>query len=248
MRYDAAARLIARSKYLIAFTGAGISAESGLPTFRGSGGVWERYNPRSLEIGYFGESPADSWAVIRDLFYASTRVPEPNAAHRVLANWERRGLLSAVVTQNIDNLHTQAGSREVVEYHGNTRELVCLRTGKIYPFDPGLLRELPPRSPDGGILKPNFVFFGEGIAPKAARRAEEHFSQADVVLVIGSTGEVYPAAALPELAARRGATVIEINPEVSAYTHTVTSIHLPDRAAAAMSRLDPLVDELIREQ
>lgn len=239
--YSRAAEIIREAAYLVAFTGAGVSVESGIPPFRGPGGIWERYNPRALDLEFFLRSPAESWAVIRDIFFSSEYDAQPNAAHRVLAAWEERGLLKAVVTQNIDNLHTDAGSREVVEYHGNTRDVVCLKTGAVSPFERRMLDTLPPRSAAGGVLKPRFVFFGESIPPEAARRAQEHVDRADVVLVVGSTGEVYPAAGLPEYASRRGATIIEVNPDRSAYTDTITDIHVQAAATEAISRLNELI-------
>ncbi len=182
-----AADIIQRSRRLIAFTGAGISVESGVPAFRGEGGIWEKTDPSALEIARFRQDPGACWAVIREIFYtraANGTSPEPNAAHRVLAQWEREGILSFLVTQNIDGLHSAAGSVQLAEFHGSLRELVCQRCGgrvgaTRQALDEGLLAELPPRcrvqssggGPCGGVLKPDFVFFGEAIpsGPHAAR-------------------------------------------------------------------------------
>ena len=129
-----AARLIRQSRYLTAFTGAGISVESGIPAFRGPGGLWGRYDPRTLEISYFLAHPDKAWPVIKEIFYDNFGAARPNRAHEVLAAWEARGagpdggggLLKVLITQNIDNLHYEAGSRRIVDFHGNSRLLLCL--------------------------------------------------------------------------------------------------------------------------
>jgi NAD-dependent deacetylase len=251
------AGLIARSRRLIAFTGAGISAESGVRTFRGDGGLWNEIDPGLLEIGRFNSDPAASWEAIRALFYVpfpdGTR-PAPNAAHRVLAEWERDGILSFVVTQNIDGLHYAAGSRKVSEFHGSVRELACRRCGARFAAGPeelaaGLLDELPPRcaAPGagggrcGGVLKPDFVFFGEGIPPAAYESAFSAAARADACLVVGSTGVVYPAANVPFAVKRSGGTVIEVDPGLTEFSAKVADVHLRLGAVEALTRLDELV-------
>ncbi len=241
-----AADAISAAHHLVAFTGAGMSAESGIPTFRGESGIWNEYDPLVLDIGFFKQNPAESWRAIRDIFYKKAAENPPNAGHLILADWEKRGVLKHIITQNIDDLHYQAGNRSVSEYHGNIRNLVCMKTGKLVPFDPSVFQDDDPvpRSPWGGIYKPDFVFFGEGIPADAARRSAQETSQCDVMLVIGSTGAVYPAAQLPQLAASNGATIIEINPNSSAYTNTITDIHLQYKAAEIL----PLINKLLRIQ
>lgn len=234
-----AADAIARSSRLVAFTGAGISVESGIPPFRGPGGLWERYDPEILDIGYFNRDPEASWRAIKALFYDHWGRCEPNAAHRILADWERRGLLSFTITQNIDGLHSRAGCARVSEYHGSLRTLVCRRCGARRPADEAILATLPPLCAEcGGILKPDFVFFGEGIPPDAAEAAAEAAGSCDCMLIIGTTGTVYPAAALPAAAKRRGAFVVEINPEPSEYSRSVSDLRIPLGAAAGMEALN----------
>jgi NAD-dependent deacetylase len=259
----AAARVIASSRRLIAFTGAGISVESGVPTFRGEGGLWESMDPGLLQIDRFNADPLASWVAIRALFYAprpdGTR-PVPNAAHRVLAEWEARGLLSFLITQNIDGLHAAAGSRKVAEFHGSIRELVCGRCGGrvavgAESLRAGLLDALPPRCAKieargtacGGVLKPDFVFFGEGIPPAAYSAAFSAAESADACLIVGSTGVVYPAAEIPIVAKGSGAKIIEIDPGETEFSSGVSDLHLRLGASDALSRLDGLVRLLVKE-
>ncbi|MFW6181651.1 MAG: SIR2 family NAD-dependent protein deacylase [Spirochaetota bacterium] len=232
-----AARLVREARSVSAFTGAGISVESGIPPFRGENGLWSRYDPGLFEIDYFTRHPARCWELLRELFYRTFQRAEPNPAHRALASLEREGLLRSLVTQNIDNLHHRAGSRRVVEYHGNSRTLVCLACGKRLPVTDRLLESIPPRCACGGLLKPDFVFFGELIPPDAAREAARVASHTDLMLVIGTTGEVYPAALVPRDAHSSGAGIVEINPSPSAYTGSITGLFLQGPAAVVLDRL-----------
>ena len=232
------AALLSQARHLTAFTGAGISVESGIPPFRGPGGLWERYDPRTLELSYFRSHPAECWAVLRELFYDHFAQARPNEAHLVLARWEARGLLKAVITQNIDNLHFQAGSRKVIEFHGTTRTLSCLGCSRVAASGSVDLDHLPPRCACGGVLKPDLVFFGEGIPPQVREAADDAIGATDVLLVIGSTGEVYPAASLPHRAAELGARIIEINPVPSSFTEAMRTLFLGLPAGQALSELD----------
>jgi len=213
-----AARLLGSATHATAFTGAGISVESGIPPFRGPGGLWSRVDPEFIEIGHFRARPLESWQRIRELFYDFFGAARPNAAHMGLAALEAAGRLKAVITQNIDGLHQEAGSRDVIEFHGNSRWLVCLECQRRVAALPGLLRELPPHCSCGGLLKPDFIFFGEGIPEKALQRSYQEASQADLFLLIGSSGEVQPACQIPPLAKARGAKLIEINLHESNFT------------------------------
>jgi NAD-dependent deacetylase len=233
-----AAALIRSAKYLTAFTGAGISVESGIPPFRGPGGLWSRYDPRMLELDYFLAHPETAWPVIREIFYDHFGAARPNAAHLALAHLEAAGVLKVLITQNIDNLHYQAGSRNIVEFHGNSRMLLCLSCGTRRDADPRVLETLPPRCGCGGIYKPDFVFFGEGIPPEAHTRSLDAAAHTDVMLVVGSTGEVYPAALVPSRAREAGAKIIEVNPDASAFTAFVTDIHIPLKAAEAFTLIE----------
>jgi NAD-dependent deacetylase len=239
--YTSAARTIASASHLTAFTGAGISVESGIPPFRGTGGLYGHYDQRTLDIGYFTENPEKSWESIREIFYENFAGAEPNGAHLFLAELEKAGRLKALVTQNIDDLHYRAGSRNVAEFHGNSRRLLCTSCGARVDAELSLMKTLPPRCRCGGIYKPDFVFFGEGIPSEAFQTAIEAASSTDCMIIIGSTGEVYPAASIPQQAKRAGATIIEINPEPSNFTSTTTDIFIQDGAVSATTRLRALL-------
>jgi NAD-dependent deacetylase len=247
-RIREAARLIRAARHLTAFTGAGISVESGVPPFRGPGGLWSKYDPRLLELPYFLKHPEVSWPVLKDIFYDHFGKARPNRAHEVLAAWETKGYprgdgtvdrsyLKILITQNIDNLHFEAGSRNVVEFHGNSHTLVCLACGARHPADPAMLAVLPPRCSCGGMLKPDFVFFGENIPPAASTAAEEAARRTDCMLVVGSTGAVYPAALVPRRAKEHGATLIEINPEPSEFTADA-DVRIPLGAAEGLTLIE----------
>ena len=237
-KYEQAAKLISNSRKTIAFTGAGVSVESGVPPFRGEGGLWNKYAPSSLDIDFFLRNPKKSWKVIKEIFFDFFGKVKPNPAHTALAKMEEKGLLKAIVTQNIDNLHQEAGSKVVYEFHGNSQKLICLDCGKIYSVPDFNLEELPPRCEKcAGLLKPDFIFFGEGIPLDASEKSVKAAKSCDVCLVIGSTGEVVPAAHIPWLAKSFGASIIEINPNESAFTRPITDIFIKEKAGAAMTKL-----------
>lgn len=240
-RIREAAKLMQSARHLVAFTGAGISVESGVPPFRGPDGLWSTYSPKYLELSYFHRHPEKCWRILKGLFYEHFAGARSNDAHRVLAALEAQGLLKAVITQNIDNLHQLAGSKKVIEFHGNTRDLLCQSCGKITAAQPEVLEVLPPRCSCGGILKPDCIFFGEGIPPAAWCDSRREIESADVLLIVGSTGEVYPAASLPHQAAGYGASIIEINPGESNFTHTITDLFVAWPAGQAMKRIAQLL-------
>ena len=230
--------LLKQSSHTSAFTGAGISVESGVPPFRGDNGLWNKYDPKVLDINYFHSYPLESWKVIREMFYEFFERAKPNKAHEVLAQMEKNKLLFAVITQNIDNLHQEAGSKVVYEYHGNAQKLICTKCGKYYKLSEVNLNNLPPRcSHDNAILKPDFVFFGEPIPEKAREGSMIEAANAEVFLIIGSTGEVMPACFVPQVAKKNGAVIIEINPEESQFTHSITDIYIKGKAAGKMKEI-----------
>jgi NAD-dependent deacetylase len=238
---EKAAGIIKSSSRTVACSGAGISVESGIPPFRGENGLWSTYNPVFLEIGYFRSHPLESWKLIKEIFYDYFGKARPNRAHEGLAELEKAGYLHAVITQNIDNLHQQAGSSEVYEFHGSSRELVCMKCGKVCLAGDMDLDDLPPRCPGcGDVLRPNFVFFGEPIPEPAQTRSIEEAQRADALLLIGTTGEIMPASAIPLLAKGKGAVILEINIEPSRYTDDITDIFIQGKASE-------MVDALVRE-
>lgn len=239
---EKAAQKIKNSLFTMAFTGAGISVESGIPPFRGDNGLWNRYDSEMLEINYFLDHGEESWKVIREIFYHHIGKAKPNAAHITLAQMEKSGCLHAIVTQNIDNLHQLAGSNNVFEFHGNSNRLVCTQCKTIYPIDEIDLKSLPPRCKyDNRILKPDFVFFGEGIPSEAWDNSFACAERCEVCIIIGSTGEVMPASFVPKRASEKGAFIIEINPEESQFTSTITDIHLKGKAGQILPELFKLI-------
>ncbi len=233
-----ASQLILDAKRITAFTGAGISVESGIPPFRGENGLWNRYDPSFLEIGSFMARPAESWALIKEIFYDYFGAAKPNFAHTALARMEEAGLLQTIITQNIDNLHQQAGSKNVLEFHGHSRTLVCMDCIRVYSAANISLKHLPPRCEKcNGILKPEFIFFGEGIPEPANTLSFKAASEADVFIIVGSTGEIMPASMIPYKAKESGAVIIEINPASSKYTHALTDIFLQGKAVEIFREL-----------
>lgn len=235
---DHAASLIRKSKHLVAFTGAGVSVESGIPPFRGQGGIWDKYDPRLFDIRQFMLHPEESWRVIKEIFYDTFLEAKPNRAHEVLAELEKMGLLREVITQNIDSLHQEAGSAVVHEFHGNSTQLICTKTGELLPAAHADLDAIPPMHPaTGGLLKPDFIFFGEGIPVIAYKASIDAATNADIFLVIGTTGEIMPASQIPLLAKDNGAKIIEVNTEPSNYTSRITDIFLQGKATEIMDML-----------
>ena len=233
-----AANIITGSSHTFAFTGAGISVESGIPPFRGENGIWGKYDPKVLELSYFHENPEESWKVIREIFYEYFGKSLPNKAHSVLAEMEGKNLLQSIVTQNIDNLHQEAGSKEVYEFHGNMKKLLCTSCGSYHDVQEINLKILPPHCKNcNGLLKPDFIFFGEGIPPSAYQKSMEAANNAEVVIIIGTTGEVMPASQIPFFAKQNGAKVIEVNTKPSNYTASITDIYLEGKATEVMGKL-----------
>lgn len=243
--YNKAAQIIKHSKRVIAFTGAGISVESGIPPFRGKNGLWNKYDPKSFDISYFCSNPRESWEIIRDIFYDLFGTVQPNAAHYALAQLEANSMISAVITQNVDHLHQDAGSRIVHEFHGSLKHLVCLQCHAKYAISAIDLNIVPPLCENcGGILKPDVIFFGEAIPEPARTHSFNEAARADCFLLIGTTGTVMPANMIPVQAKQNGAAIIEINPHRSEYTKTITDVFLKENAIAAMEALMDEIDKL----
>ncbi len=233
-----AVKYITQSHHAIAFTGAGISVESGIPPFRGEKGLWNKYDPKYLDISYFYSNPVESWKVIKEIFYDFFESSKPNPAHMGLAELENKGYLKSVITQNIDNLHTEAGNKVVHEFHGNSKKLICLNDSLKYEVSKEVLEKVPPHCPScGEILKPDFIFFGEPIPEEAHKNSFQQAEYCDVVVVIGSTGEVVPAATVPKYAKQLGAYIIEINPKKSYFTDSITDLYIQGGASEVISEI-----------
>ena len=241
-RLQTAANLIRKAKYAVAFTGAGVSVESGIPPFRGENGLWNTTDPIFLEIDFFRKKPLQSWIKIKEIFYDSLGDAEPNLAHEILAKMEKRSFLETIITQNIDHLHQKAGNKYVYEIHGTYKQLVCTECSSEYDMSFANLNYLPPTCfICKGILKPDMVFFNEPIPAFAKKRSFEEAAKADVLLIIGTNAEVLPAAKIPEVAKENGAKIIEINIKPSHFTNTVTDIFLEMKATEAMKEIGKLL-------
>ena len=239
------AELICESDLTTALTGAGISVDSGIPAFRGAQGLWDRYDPDEYaHIDAFRADPAKVWGMLIELDDL-VRGAEPNPAHQALAQLEALGRMQMLATQNVDGLHQAAGSKSVVELHGSSRRLVCLDCGRRVRRAELMLGIMPPRCTCGGLVKPDIIFFGEDLPAKAIRSAMAMASACRLMLVVGTSAVVVPAAHLPLMAKAAGAKVVEINLDstplsegVADYVfHGSASQILPPLVAAVKARL-----------
>jgi len=206
------AQLIVDAQPCVVLTGAGVSTESGIPDFRSQTGVWATYDPMEYaSIDAFRRDPAKVW----DFYSKRLGVlaeARPNAAHLALAELERLGLVEAVITQNVDRLHQAAGSQRVIEVHGSIRTASCLSCGRREEFDRVVERLPVPRCPDcGAVLKPDVVMFGELLPAEAIEEASRLARDAGLLLVVGSSLEVYPVAGLPEQTLQAGGRLAIVN-------------------------------------
>lgn len=235
-RIERAAQAIRTSRKTIALTGAGISAESGIPTFRDPGGLWDRYDPEEYAtVDAFRRDPAKVWQMMRD--FTELKTARPNPGHYALAQLEQMGLLGCIITQNVDNLHQAGGSQDVIEFHGNMRQVVCQRCDSVLPLTEVSLESLPPYCTCGGVFKPAGVFFGEPIPPHALSRSYQEAHSCELMLVIGTSAVVYPAAAMPGVAKEAGAQVIEINPEPTDLTDATADFIIQDKAGVVLPQI-----------
>jgi len=243
---ERAAALIRDADRTVALVGAGLSVESGIPPFRGPNGLWTRYGEPSMN-GYmeFLRDPAGWWRELlepsgpRAELLTALRSAEPNAGHHALVRMERAGELHCTITQNIDNLHARAGSRQLVEIHGNATLLRCVQCRSRYPRDgfPVDVRALPPGCPEcAGLLKSDTVMFGEPIPGDVSLACERALESCDCMLLVGTSASVYPAAGLAWSVLERGGSLVEVNPE-----ETEASDHCRVSIRARSSEVLPLL-------
>lgn len=233
------AEAIKNADSVIALTGAGISTESGIPDFRSKGGLWSRYEIE--EYGYIHnllENPGRVWKMFADMIKNFEKA-KPNSAHYALAEMEKMGVLEAVITQNVDSLHQEAGSRNVVELHGNMRELYCMACGRRYGYKDIDLAILPPECICGGVVRPNVILFGEEPPRDALTKAHFYASKSDAIIVAGTSCAVYPAAEIPLIVKRNGGKIIEINRDETEIT--------PLADYVVRGRLGEVMPELVEE-
>jgi NAD-dependent deacetylase len=251
------AEMLSEASHVVGFTGAGVSTESGIPDFRSPNGVWSRFDPTQFTFSRYVESAAvraKSWAMRREFFATPFT---PNAAHVALARLEQAGRCLGVVTQNIDGLHQEAGSRNVVELHGTAREVMCIGhrprggepegCGFRAPYTWALERvaagDDDPLCPHcGGLVKSATVSFEEVLPARVVERAYDLVGKADLLVAAGSSLQVYPAAGLPSLAVARGAKLVIVNDEPTPLDDKATLV-IRGRAGEV---LGPAVEELLR--
>jgi NAD-dependent deacetylase len=218
---------LARARAVAVLTGAGISAESGVPTFRGASGLWRTHRAEDLATpGAFARDPRLVWEWY-DWRRGLVEAAEPNAGHRALVELERRVPAFTLVTQNVDGLHARAGSRNLIHLHGSLWTLRCVRCGAEREDRTTPLPALPPRCRCGGLERPGVVWFGETLPDGALERAAAAVAAADLVLVVGTSAVVYPAAGLVPLALDRGVPVIEVNLEDTTFSDRTIGLRGP---------------------
>ncbi|MCX8057979.1 MAG: RNA polymerase subunit sigma [Spirochaetes bacterium] len=237
--YNIVGQKIKDSKYCIIFTGAGISVESGIPPFRGKDGIWNKYDPEFLYIDNYLNNPFSCWKVIKEIFYDYFSNIKPNKAHIVIGNLYKKGFVKTVITQNIDNLHQEGGCENVIEFHGNLNKFICLKCNKTFNIENISIEEKPPfcnycKFP----LKPDIIFFGEAIKEDAIKKSIDEINKADLLIIIGTSGEVAPANNLPFIAKRNNCFIVEINIVESIFTKTIVDIFLKEKASIAMEKIE----------
>lgn len=263
--YLEAAKILAGTKKALVFTGAGMSAESGIPTFRDPGGIWDQFDPEEFGtvggiLGVIQKRPDLFRKFLLDTVntFSSSK---PNEGHVAVAELERLGIVFALITQNIDNLHTDAGNRQVYEVHGNLFRARCTRCGRRYALDKAKFLErageiladeagfslervigLMDKCECGGQTRPDVVMFGEAV--QMLHQSFKAAGEAEVVLVLGTSGVVYPAAAIPHQARQAGAKIIEINPTENSYA-AITDVYIAETSAVAMPKVMEELKKLI---
>ena len=238
------ADMIVNADKVVVFTGAGVSTESGIPDFRGPDGLWTKVDPDDFTIGSFlrsAEIRRRMWSFLLEggLFTDA----KPNKAHYAIAELEKVGKLSCVITQNVDDLHQKAGNspETVYELHGNTRRAKCLGCGECYPMEEIRQKlsakvDICPCERCQGILKPDAVFFGEALPEETLINATDHSRNCDILIVIGSSLVVYPAAYMPMYAKMAGAKLVIINNAPTPYD-SAADIIINDSAGEVMARI-----------
>ena len=264
-----AAQILAESRNVLIFSGSGVSEESGIPTFRGKGGLWEKYNP-----ALFGNIPGILAVFLFDtnrfvnFVCDATRAfidAEPNPAHIAIAELESMGKVGAVITQNIDGLHQAAGSSKIIELHGSIYRLRCIKCSRkvsvkrddlislVQALSEGkmkkrglisAMRDFAGRCDCGGLRRPDIVFFGESLPKEELNEAFQLASSSDCLFVVGTSAVVYPAANIPVIAARSGVRVVEVNPvpsNISTYADVLVSEPAGSAFAAIVSELKKIL-------
>ncbi len=244
-----AAEAVLDANYAIALTGAGMSVESGIPPFRGPGGLWTKYGePPMNQFQRFMADPKKAWeerlSTRNDEFYKPLLEAKPNPGHFALAELESLGVLRFVITQNVDDLHRQAGQKSLAEIHGNWKLIRCLDCTLRFRREQIDFSTLPPRCPEcGGILKSDTVSFGEPIPTDMLSLCATHAARADLVIVAGTSATVYPAAGFALEVKQRGGVMVEVNLYESELT-PICDVSLGGGSAEVLPRLVKAISEL----
>ncbi len=241
---DRAAEDLAVANNVVALTGAGISTESGIPPFRGKGGLWEKFDPMEIaHIDALMKDPARVWNILVKEMKEIVDTASPNDAHKGLARLEKMGKLTSIITQNIDGLHQAAGNTDVIEFHGNFAWQRCMDCSRKYETRSVDVSEIPPLCDCGGILRPDAVFFGEMIPQDAMWRSRQAASDCDLMLVVGTSAVVQPAALMPVYAKETGAKIVEINPERTPLTAEISDYLIMGPAGDVMNRILSILEQ-----
>ncbi|MFQ5821410.1 MAG: NAD-dependent protein deacylase [Candidatus Heimdallarchaeota archaeon] len=248
-----AAKLIVKARKAVALTGAGISTESGISDFRTPGkGLWAKYDP-AIYANYnvFMMNPSLYWQMAKDT-RRKVLDAEPNPAHMSLAELEKIGKLEYVITQNIDNLHQRAGSSNVIELHGTARTATCMLCAKKYDFPDILTKldadEIPPQCDCGGVLKSDTILFGEPMPGEAITRAKQLTGEGDLMLVVGSSLEVFPANSLPQIMwSREGTRLILVNSSNTPFDY-MWDVALYGRAGEILPKIITHVKAMLKSE
>lgn len=272
---EKASNLLLKSKYPIAFTGAGISVESGIEPFRGKSGLYEKVSSRIFDLDYFYSSTKNCWYLLLKFIIIPLLKARPNDAHLSLSKIQKIGLIKTIITQNIDNLHEKAGSFNIIKFHGSADKFSCIKCRKNYNlqqiFNNEILNliekenieekikneknhflktmnlnninfDIPKCISCGSIIKPDIIFFKEPINEKVLNDSFIQAQNSDLLLIIGTSGAVYPAAMIPQIVKRNNGKIIEINPETSEYTNNITDIFIQSNASRALLQIEKLLE------
>ncbi|MCD6492935.1 MAG: NAD-dependent deacylase [Archaeoglobaceae archaeon] len=240
---EKATEIIKNSKYLIALTGAGVSAESGIPTFRGKDGLWNKYKPEELATPQaFNANPELVWEWyawrMKIVFDAN-----PNPAHHAFAELEKMGILKCLITQNVDDLHERAGSKNVLHLHGSLRIVKCISCDyQFYAEKPIEFKPLPTCPECNNLLRPGVVWFGEMLPSEILSKAFDEVERSDVIIVAGTSAVVQPAASLPLIVRKNKGKIIEINPNETPLT-AIADVSIRGKAGEVLSKIVELLKE-----
>ncbi|MGA1793283.1 MAG: Sir2 family NAD-dependent protein deacetylase [Thermoplasmatota archaeon] len=242
---EKAAELISSRLPAMVVTGAGISVESSIPPFRGPGGLWERYDPYEYgHIDTFRKHPLRTWEMLREIIDGAMG-SKPNEAHDVIYRLEKKGWVRPVVTQNVDGLHALAGTKDLLEVHGNARRIYCPTCGKKEYLDTTTWSDFKIECSCGSVKRPDIVFFGEQLPEAEIQAAFNKAYEGVDLIVVGTSGLVHPAAMIPGIAKASGGRIVEINPEKGDLSMVGPDILIQTRATIGMRALELALEKVM---